>query len=141
MKRVSQFDIYLLGMVRSLSTIKSGHRIADHRDEIVLSYVTLNIFCNDDEHQRLLPRSVEEARHLRATVGVLDGEMGSLSTGMLNGIVNDSAHAQLQRSLEAFDTTLKHELNSLPAYVIENTGGIYDTDALLVEQVRRYLQI
>jgi hypothetical protein len=76
-----------------------------------------------------------KAKHLRATVEGLDSEMEKLlSTEMPKGIVNDGAHELLQRSLAAFDTTLKHELNSLPTYVIENTGGIYDTDALLLSR-------
>jgi len=73
---------------------------------------------------------VIEAKHLRATVGVLDQEMSGHEPLASGGIVSESMHSVLSRSIASFETALKHELNDLPTYVIEKVG-IYDTDSLL----------
>jgi hypothetical protein len=66
MKRVSQFDIYLLGSVRSLSFLRAGQTVV--QDDLVLNYLALNSFCNDELSNRLLPTAVTEAKHLRTVV-------------------------------------------------------------------------
>jgi hypothetical protein len=47
-----------------------------------------------------------------------------------HGKLTESAQSLLGRAAVSFETALKHELNGLPTYVIEQVG-IYDTDDLL----------
>jgi hypothetical protein len=137
MKRITQFDIYLLGMVHSLSWLKNGDRVASFQDQLVLSYITLNSFCNDQLSQSLLPDSVSEAKHLRSVVDVLSEAIPGNVPGLTSyvdegGSLNEDGQSILSRALVSFETALKHELNDLPTYVIERIG-IYNTDDLLTK--------
>ena len=53
MRRVTQYDLYMLGTVRSLLHIKAGDKIASHREAVVLSYIALNGFSEDLENVSL----------------------------------------------------------------------------------------
>jgi hypothetical protein len=129
MQRVTQYDIYLLGRVQGLTELRVGASLALHRQQLLLTFVTLNGFCKNDVNVSLLPRSVREAEVLATQVRVLEGE--SLGTGMSGeGILQPSSHEFLSRLLIAFETTLRQEMRELPTYVIER-HGIYNADDLV----------
>lgn len=136
MKRVTQFDTYCLGVIRSLSYIKKGDHLSDRNDQLMMAYITADSFCKDELSSRLLPNSVIEAKHVRAVVSVLGdamaGKDGLAAFADAAGNMSENAEASLSRAVAAFETALKHELNSLPTYVIEEIG-IYDTDDLLTK--------
>ena len=128
MKRVTQFDIYLLGTVRCLSRVKAGDRIDAHRERIILSYIGLNGFSNNPVSVSSLPGSVKAAKDLLTQIGILEGEMGG--QGFSKGIVSDSMYDFLARLMHEFEAILRHEMSLMPTYVIEKTG-IYNADDLL----------
>jgi hypothetical protein len=128
MRRVTQFDLYMLGTVRSLLNLKVGDKISAHRETIVLSYIALSGFSDDSENASLLRESVAAARYLRTQVAAINAEMGG--SGPSGGVLLDSMCQILSRLLHAFEASLKIELNNLPTYVIEQTG-IYRTDKLM----------
>jgi hypothetical protein len=136
MKRVTQFDIYYLGAVRALSSIKVGDLIVERRNELTLLWVSLNSFTNNGDNQKLLPNSVKEASYLMSCVSIIgDGA----STGGIGGLwvdakgrITEAAQQQLARSTTSFEVALKHELDELPTYVIEKIG-IFDSDDLLTK--------
>lgn len=128
MRRVTQYDLYMLGTVRSLLHIKAGDKIASHREAVVLSYIALNGFSEDLENVSLLRESVATAKTLLIQIANMNAEMGG--RGPSGGIMSDSMGQILSRLLHAFEARLKLELNDLPTYIIEQTG-IYRTDELL----------
>jgi hypothetical protein len=77
-----------------------------------------------------------EARHLRLAVLALERSLSGIqdedSLYVTGGIVTEHGHSFIARQLISFETALRHELNSLPTYVIEKIG-IYDTDDLLTK--------
>jgi hypothetical protein len=137
MKRVTQFDIYLIGFVRALSYLRKGDYILGYHDQISMSWVSISSFCNNDLNKILAPNSVKEAGFLNAILDILGNTIPGKETASLSGKyvtedgeITEMAAGMLSRAVASFETALKHELNALPTYIIEKTG-IYDTDDLL----------
>jgi hypothetical protein len=137
MKRVTQFEIYSIGTIRSLGFMKAGDSVALRHNELAHCWTTLESFCTNVEMQKLLLEAVIEARLLQACVNSIGSDLAqkrALNVGSslidANGNLTEAAHADLSRGITSFETALKYGLNSLPTYVIEKIG-IYATDDLL----------
>src|ERR1700730_1114688 len=93
MKRVTQFDIYLLGTVRCLSRVKAGDRIDAHRESIILSYIGLNGFSNNPVSVSSLPGSVKAAKDLLTQIGI------GLNRSAVGSPINEKAVGTVSRPL------------------------------------------
>jgi hypothetical protein len=136
MKRVSQFHLYSLGIVRALSHIKTGARLANYEQQLLLASITLTGFWHNELNETLIPGSVAAAKHAMNVFDMLHktiyGQYGLARYTDEDGNVTDAAQELISHVISKLDTILEHELRELPTYVIEKVG-IYDTDDLLTK--------
>ena len=132
MKRVTQFNFYSLGYVRSLEFLRAGDKLAGHRVGLNMCGLRLGAFCRNELNQRLLPNAVREATFLRNTVRMLSDPTPTEVYVNPNGELTQEAEDIIAREVVEFETALRHGLDGLPTYVVERVG-IYDADYLLTK--------
>lgn len=123
MKRVSQIDVYYLGVVKRILDMRAGDEKSLHAAVFPMISINLRAFCNNDVNRELLPNAVVRAANLNEILGLT-------WNGGKPGIILQSEIDRLEGLLRSFEASLEDELDGLPTYIIERTGA-YASEQLI----------
>jgi hypothetical protein len=123
MKRVSQIDIYYLGVVKRILDMRAGDEKTKHAASFDRVLINLRGFYLNDINRELLPNAVVRAANLYEILFIL-------WNGGKPGVILDSEAERLEGLLRSFEASLEDELDALPTYIIERIGA-YSSEQLI----------